>query len=59
MMWMFYEADSFNSDISSWKVSKVISMFRMFYNATSFDQNIGSWDISKVFQMDDILKDFL
>jgi surface protein len=44
-------ATSFNQDISSWNVSKVINMGGMFFDATSFNQPIGGWDVSNVNEM--------
>ena len=45
---MFFDATSFNQDLSSWNTSNVRSFNRMFEGATSFDQNIGSWDVTSI-----------
>ncbi len=47
---MFYNATSFNHDISDWDVSNVTDMSGMFFN-TAFNQDIGGWDVSKVTDM--------
>jgi len=49
---MFYDATSFNKDISNWNVSKVTNMNNMFYGASVFNQDIGAWNVSSVTNMD-------
>jgi surface protein len=49
---IFFEASSFNQDISSWDVSNILDMRGMFFGAESFNQNLGSWDVSNVLDMD-------
>jgi surface protein len=46
--YLFYNASSFNQDISTWDMSNVTWMAQMFSGATSFDQDISNWNISKV-----------
>lgn len=48
---MFYEADSFNQDLSGWDISSVTDMICMFYGAKSFNQDLSSWDTSNVTRM--------
>ena len=40
---MFYQAKSFNDDISKWDVSKMTTMQKMFIKAVSFNSNISHW----------------
>ena len=46
MGYMFFNAEKFNQDISSWNVSNVTDMQRMFYNNKIFNQDISDWDVS-------------
>ena len=45
---MFYNATSFNQDISNWNVSNVTDMERMFYQATLFNRNLSTWNVVNV-----------
>ena len=51
MSLIFFNANLFNEDISSWDTSNVTDMSYMFANASTFNQNIGSWDTSNVTNM--------
>ena len=48
---MFYEATSFNGDLSMWKTGKVINMGAMFYGATSFNRDLSKWNTGAVTRM--------
>ena len=47
----FYEASSFNSDISKWDVSRNKNMHDMFLSASLFNSDISKWDVSSVLFM--------
>ena len=51
MHFMFANATTFNSNISSWDTSTVTNMSSMFQAASSFNQNIGTWNTSNVTDM--------
>ena len=43
MTGMFYQAVSFNQDLSSWNVGSLVSGSSMFNLATSFNQDLSNW----------------
>jgi surface protein len=48
---MFYEAKSFNQNISSWNISQVVSIDQMFDRAIAFDSPL-EWDTSNITSME-------
>ena len=42
---MFYNCESFNSDLSNWNVSKVGNMEYMFYNCYNFNSDLSNWNV--------------
>jgi surface protein len=48
---LFYRANDFNADISSWDVSSVRDMSRMFDVVHDFNADLSSWDVSRVTNM--------
>ncbi len=48
---MFYDATSFNGNVSSWDVSQVTIMTEMFSGATAFNQPLSGWNVSQVTDM--------
>ena len=49
--YMFFDAKSFNSDLSRWNVENVVNMACMFNNAISFNSDISRWNVEKVENM--------
>jgi surface protein len=49
---MFYLAEAFNGDLSSWDVSNVTIMEAMFQEAWAFNGDLSSWDVSNVTTME-------
>jgi surface protein len=53
---LFEGLNTFNEDISGWKVGNVTNMNQMFFGATSFSGNVSSWDVSSVTNMREMFK---
>ena len=56
MSWMFSDATSFNSDLSSWNTTNGWNMAGMFNGATSFNGDLSAWDTSGVTKMEYMFK---
>ena len=54
MTYMFFNAASFDGDLSYWNVSGVTDMSGMFRDTTSFNGNLSAWDVSRVTDMDNV-----
>jgi len=54
---MFFEAISFNQDISHWTTSNLTNVVGMFENATKFNQNISNWSMENVIDMESMFAD--
>ena len=50
-MTLFYYAENFNNDISTWDISSVVDMSYMFYYANNFNKSLSAWDVSSVIDM--------
>ena len=57
MKYMFYDASSFDGDLSGWNVSHVRDMSGVFWGASSFDGDLSGWDVSGVTNMKRMLSD--
>ena len=55
MRYMFYDASSFDGNLSGWDVSHVIDMTGAFWGASSFDGDLSSWNVSRVTDMSSML----
>ena len=53
---MFWQAHSFDGDVSNWDVSSVTDMTDMFSRASSFDGDVSDWDVSSVTDMTDMFR---
>merc|ERR1712224_98708 len=54
---MFRDAQSFNSDLSEWDVSRVTTMNSMFSGAWQFNSDLSRWNVSKVMGMEYMFMD--
>ena len=48
MSQLFFNATTFNDNVSQWDTGNVKDMSYMFYNARSFNGNISKWDTGNV-----------
>ena len=51
MEYMFWNCETFNSDLSKWNVSKVTNMTGMFKGCGNFNCDLSKWDVSNVVDM--------
>ena len=51
MRYMFYDAPSFDGNLSGWEVSRVTDMTGTFWGASSFDGDLSGWEVSRVTDM--------
>jgi surface protein len=51
---MFYNANDFNGDISSWDVTSVTFMNQMFKGANDFNNDISGWNPQSVISMSEM-----
>jgi surface protein len=56
MSYLFFEATTFDDDISLWNTSAVTDMSGMFSGASSFDQDLDDWDVSQVTDMSNMFQ---
>lgn len=40
---LFYDASTFNQNISMWQTANITNMNEMFYGASAFNQNLSAW----------------
>ena len=52
LSYMFYDCDSFNSDLSKWDVSTITNMECMFHKCKEFTSDLSKWDVSNVTNME-------
>jgi len=53
---MFFGAENFNQDISSWDVSHVVNMDSMFAFASNFNQRLSNWNVKNVTSMNSMFR---
>ena len=51
MEYMFWDCETFNSDLSKWDVSNVVDMGGMFSYCKFFNSDLSKWDVSSVGNM--------